>query len=211
MCALRRPSEGGTIRAAAIREMRTNFLPGWLYVMTDEDAELVDRVRQGDRGAFAMLVERYEKPVYNLARRMVSDADDAADITQTVFLKAFLKIETYDPAHRFFGWIYRIAINESLNLLDSRGRRWNLHHGCSVDPQTPESQYDEAESQEYIRRALERMSLDQRVVIVLKHLLLLPCREIATILEIPEKTVKSRLFTARQVLRERLLAEGYVR
>ena len=157
-----------------------------------------------------MLVARYEKPVFNLARRMVSDPDDAADITQNVFVKVFLRIDTYKPDYNLFSWIYRIAVNESLNFLDGRNRRNALRYEPPTVQKTPEEDVGLSESSELIQRALERMTVDQRIVIVLKHLLLLPYREIATILGITEKTVKSRLFTARQVLKERLVERGYV-
>lgn len=156
-----------------------------------------------------MLVARYERPVFNLARRMVSNPDDAADITQNVFVKVYLRIDTYKPGHNLFSWIYRIAVNESLNFLDGRNRRNALRYEPPTVQKTPEEDLGLDESSKLIQQALERMTVDQRVVIILKHLLLLPYREIATILGITEKTVKSRLFTARQILRERLVERGY--
>jgi RNA polymerase sigma-70 factor (ECF subfamily) len=179
--------------------------------MVPEDADLVSRARSGDRRAFEMLVARYEKPVFSLARRVVGDCDDAADITQNVFVKAYLRLETYNPAYSFFSWIYRIAVNESLNLLSSRKRRQSLRYEPPGLPPTPEDDIGLVESSALIQRALEHMTVDQRVVIVLKHLLLLPYREIAEILGVSEKTVKSRLYSARQLLKERLVEYGYVR
>jgi RNA polymerase sigma-70 factor, ECF subfamily len=179
--------------------------------MTNTDAELMHRTLHGDPEAFAMLVSRYEKPIYNLALRMLGDRDDAADVMQTVFIKAYQRSDRYDPAHAVFSWLYRIAVNESINLINRRKRR----RGATVDlPSTgssPEDDLGEVERREYIQRALSAMTLEHRIVIVLKHLLLLSYRDIAQILDIPEKTVKSRLFTARQVLRDRLLELGYSR
>jgi RNA polymerase sigma-70 factor (ECF subfamily) len=177
--------------------------------MTNRDAELASKVSQGDQRAFAMLVAQYEKPIFNLALRMVSDRDDAADVTQNVFVKAYTKINLYDPAYAFFSWIYRIAVNESINLINRRKRRRNLELETPALPRTPEEEYRQSEMGRFIQRALAEMSLEHRVVIVLKHLLLLPYREIAVILDIPEKTVKSRLFSARQALRDRLVEQGY--
>ncbi len=179
--------------------------------MTNKDADLARQVRQGDQGAFAMLVAQYEKPIYNLALRMVTDPDDAADITQTVFVKAYLKIALFNPAHAFFSWIYRIAVNESLNLIDARKRNRNLRPEPHAAPNTPDEVLRQAEADRFIQGALEDMSIEHRIVIILKHLLHLPYVEIAAILDIPEKTVKSRLFTARQVLKDRLIERGYSR
>ena len=83
---------------------------------TEDDQTLVVRCRNGDRAAFGALVVRYQKPVYNAALRMLRDPEDARDVTQTTFLKAFARLEDFDPRFKFFSWLYRIAINESINL-----------------------------------------------------------------------------------------------
>jgi len=98
--------------------------------MTNKDADLAIRVSQGDQRAFAMLVAQYEKPIFNLALRMVSDPDDAADVTQNAFVKAYTKISQYNPAYTFFNWLYRIAVNESLNLISRRKR----HQNADIEP-----------------------------------------------------------------------------
>ena len=87
----------------------------------DNDADLVQECRKGNRKAFESLLDRYEKPVYNAAFRILCSYEDAMDVTQTVFLKAFEHLDRFDPKYKFFSWIYRIAINESINLLNKRG------------------------------------------------------------------------------------------
>ena len=77
----------------------------------DGDRLLVQRCREGDRRAFEALVGQYEKPVFNAALRMLRNPEDARDVTQTVFLKAFEHLADYDPKYRFYSWIYRIALN----------------------------------------------------------------------------------------------------
>ena len=84
---------------------------------SDDDAQLLQRFREGDREAFTELVIRYQKPIYNAAFWVVRKAEDASDVTQTVFLKVVERLDEYDPQYKFFSWIYRIAVNESLNLL----------------------------------------------------------------------------------------------
>jgi RNA polymerase sigma-70 factor (ECF subfamily) len=179
--------------------------------MTNNDADLVRQVRQGNRKAFAMFVECYEKPIFNLAYRMVRDPDDAADITQNAFVKAYLKLDTYNPAYKFFNWLYRIAVNEALNHLSRKRRAQEFAYEPPATPKTPDEDYQLSEMSDLLARALSAMAEEQRLVIILKHLLLLSYRDIASILEIPDKTVKSRLFSARQALKEQLVKQGYTR
>ena len=81
-----------------------------------DDATLVADCRRGRPGAFEALLDEYERPVFNLALRMVNNREDARDITQSVFLKAFEHLDSYDGKHRLYSWIYRIAVNQSLNF-----------------------------------------------------------------------------------------------
>jgi RNA polymerase sigma-70 factor (ECF subfamily) len=89
-------------------------------VKEDDDGTLVRRCRDGNRGAFEQLVVRYQRPVYNAALRLLRDAEDARDVAQTTFLKAFEHLADYDPSYKFYSWIYRIAVNEALNTLGRR-------------------------------------------------------------------------------------------
>ncbi len=88
----------------------------------DQDLALIEDCRKGDRRALGSLVRRYERPVYNAAYRMLGTADEAADVAQTTFLKAFENLHRYNPQYKFFSWIYRIAVNESINQLNRRKR-----------------------------------------------------------------------------------------
>jgi len=89
----------------------------------DVDQALVDRYRNGDREAFTELVIRYQRPIYNAAFWILRSADDASDIAQDVFLRVAERLDEYDSHHKFFSWIYRIAVNESLNLLRRNGHQ----------------------------------------------------------------------------------------
>jgi RNA polymerase sigma-70 factor (ECF subfamily) len=86
----------------------------------DGDVRLVERCRAGDKRAFESLLVRYQKPVFNAALRMLRNRDDARDVAQTVFLKAYEHLADYDPSFKFYSWIYRVAINESINVLQRR-------------------------------------------------------------------------------------------
>ena len=87
-----------------------------------DDKELIDNCMNGDRQAIEGLLFKYEKPVYNAAYRMLNSPDDARDVTQTVFLKVIENLHSFDPQYRFFSWIYRIALNESINCLKNVNR-----------------------------------------------------------------------------------------
>ena len=173
------------------------------------DAVLVARCLKGDNAAFETLVSKYHKPIYNLALRMAKVTEDAEDITQTVFVKAYEKVDTYNPAHRFFSWIYRIAVNESINFCKRNKRTDDYESGVTAsNSTTPEDKFRSGQLGEHVGDAIGRLKLDYRLVIVLKHYHDFSYREMSDVLQIPEKTVKSRLFTARQQLKLILEREG---
>ena len=173
----------------------------------DADLELVVRCRKGDWSAFTELVVKYQRPIYNAAFWMLRKPEDAKDITQTVFLKVAERLDEYDPKFKFFSWIYRIAVNESLNLLRRNGHQEWLDDEIDIpgpDSANPESQATDAERARHIQRALMDLSVNDRTVLVLRHFSDCSYEEIAGILDLDEKTVKSRLFEARHRLRETL-------
>jgi len=170
----------------------------------DRDAALVNDCRRGDRRAMAQLVSQYKRPVYNAAYRILGNADDAADITQTVFLKVFEHIGDYDPKFRFFSWIYRISINESLNQVKKRRNQEPLADSQASPWRSPEEYLESESLSERVQGALMELNGDYRTVVVLKHMSGCSYQQISEILQIPEKTVKSRLYTARQLMKKSL-------
>jgi len=174
----------------------------------DTDIELVRQCRNGDGHAFELLIGKYEKPIYNAAFRMLRDTSDAEDATQTAFMKAFEKLDSYKPEYRFYSWLYRIVINESINLLNGRHQSTELDEERIPDRHTPEISAGQSELNTAMQAALMAISPDYRAVIVMKHFLECSYLEISEALDIPEKTVKSRLFTARRLLRDRLADSG---
>jgi RNA polymerase sigma-70 factor (ECF subfamily) len=144
-------------------------------------------------------VRRYERVLYNAAYRMVGSREDAQDIVQSAFVKAWEKLASFDPHYRFFSWIYRIVVNESLN---SRTRRVPTR---SLDPDLPapggpEQAAQLSEREACLQSALLRLSTDDRNVLILRHFADLSYAEIAEALGLSDKTVKSRLHEARQRL-----------
>ena len=164
----------------------------------------MERFRRGDREAFAELVVRYQGPVYNAAFWVVRRAEDASDICQTAFLKVAERIDDYDPRFKFFSWLYRIALNEALNLVRDRGREEELDEAMDLPApgaDGPEERLQAAQRSGRIQEALMKLSTRDRVVVSLRHFSELSYAEIAEVLDLDEKTVKSRLFEARQRLR----------
>lgn len=178
----------------------------------DETGEtvLVERALDGDLRAFEQLVDRYQRQLFNVAFRMLNDREDSLDVTQTTFLKAFDKLGTYDSRHRFFSWIYRILVNESLNLLGKRRKAVPVPEELpSASPQ-PDAVLHGNEVAREIQAALQRLTADYRTVIVLRYFGDMSYQEMSEALDVPERTVKSRLFTARRRLCRLLAEQGVV-
>ena len=173
----------------------------------DEDAALVKGCKRGDRRAMAQLISQYERPVFNAAFRILGNRDDAADATQTVFLKVFEHIADYDQKYKFFSWVYRIAVNESLNQVKKRRSQESLDDGQASPWQGPAEELDSKRLCERVQDALMLLDIDYRNVVVLKHISGFSYQQISEILQLPEKTVKSRLYSARQILKKLLLSE----
>jgi RNA polymerase sigma-70 factor (ECF subfamily) len=176
----------------------------------EDDPNLVLRARAGDRDAFERLVIRYQKPVFNIALRMLRNRQDALDVAQTTFLKAFEHLGDFDPAFRFYSWVYRIAINEALNALALRRPRGELDANTADEGPGPERSAEGDQALQAIEDALMGISPELRSVTVLRHITQLSYEDIAAALGLPEKTVKSRLHTARERLRERLRRCGAI-
>jgi RNA polymerase sigma-70 factor (ECF subfamily) len=138
---------------------------------------------------------------------MLRRAEDANDVTQEVFLKVAERLDEYDARYKFFSWIYRIAVNESLNLLRRSKREEALDEDIEIpaaDSANPESQVGSVELSKRIQSALMRMSTNDRMVLTLRHFSELSYEEIGQVLDLDDKTVKSRLFEARHRLRDLL-------
>jgi RNA polymerase sigma-70 factor (ECF subfamily) len=169
-----------------------------------DDSVLLQRYRDGDVDAFRRLVVRYQRPVYNAAFWVLRNADDAEDVAQTVFMRLAEKSDDYDPQHKLFSWIYRMAVNEALNARRRFGREEALDEDAELPDdgsRQPEQQLHDSQRSERVRAALMKMNVADRTVLTLRHFSELSYREIGDVLGLDEKTVKSRLFEARQRLR----------
>jgi RNA polymerase sigma-70 factor (ECF subfamily) len=175
----------------------------------DADAARVRDCLAGDPQAFAALVERYEKPVFNVALRMLRHPDDARDVVQNVFLKAYQSLRSYDPRFKFYSWIYRMAINESLDILRLRGRSSGpVDEQLAADDAGPTESLAGDQLREVVLDAVEKLQPEHRAVIVLKYFVDRSYEDMGQILGIAAGTVKSRLYEARQQLKEQLASRG---
>jgi len=188
------------------------------FALPDQDQELIAELREGSERAFASLVSLYERPIYNFVYRLVDDPADAPDVTQEVFLKVYRSIGEFRAESSLKTWIYRIAVNEALNL-----RRWFWRHrrgevsldarpegspavaDLLADPE--ETQYERVlrnEQIEAVQKALAQVKESFRTAVVMRDIQGLSYEEIAEILEISLGTVKSRILRGREELRRKL-------
>jgi RNA polymerase sigma-70 factor (ECF subfamily) len=176
------------------------------------DQALVERVQKGDKAAFDLLVLKYQNKIIQLVNRYVRDADEAMDVAQEAFLKAYRAIDRFRGDSAFYTWIYRIAINTAKNHLVATSRR---PPGGDIDAQEAE-QYDSAaglreydtperlllkdEIQATIAEAIEALPDDLKTAITLRELEGMSYEEIAQTMECPIGTVRSRIFRARDAI-----------
>lgn len=174
------------------------------------DAQLVSRSKSADVEAFGELVRRYQKPVFRIVLRMVKSPDDADDITQDTFVRAYRGLKTFKEEFDFHPWLYRIAYNQAINFLNKRKRQAAVdlddvpERDIKTGPE-PESPIQSASRQELLGRlesALERLPEEQRTVFLLRVQDGLSYEEIAETMGTPKGTVMSRLARARMALRK---------
>jgi RNA polymerase sigma-70 factor (ECF subfamily) len=178
----------------------------------DEEA-LVRRVRLGDLEAYDELVRRYQERIYATIYHMTSNHEDANDLAQESFIKAFQALKTFKGGSSFYTWLYRIAVNKTINFLKQRKNRvhmslddldFNAEHDpdlvAFVSDKTPRREAGLAELQEKLNAAMLKLSEPHRLVVVLHDVQGLSHDEIAKIMDCNIGTVRSRLFYARQQL-----------
>ncbi len=182
--------------------------------------ELVERLKSGDAGAFEALVHACERRVYNLALRYSNNHADAMDISQEVFLRVLRSVDKFKGECSVETWVYRIAVNLSIDHTRRRTRRGELsltvgedeetetQHDLPDDTYAPEPAYDRTELRESVARAVAALPEEHRKILVLRDIDGFTYAQISEILNLEEGTVKSRLFRARARLRETLSGGG---
>jgi RNA polymerase sigma-70 factor (ECF subfamily) len=173
-----------------------------------EDADLIRQAARGGVEAYNLLVSRWEKRVYNYLLRLTRNREDALDLTQDVFLKAYQNLRKLDDPGRFSPWLYRIAHNEAYSLFRKRRPEADAEE---LKPESSEDEIAVAGSPVFpielslaVEAALERLTADQREAVVLKIYQGFKFEEMAEILGCPVSTIKSRLYTALELLKAEL-------
>jgi RNA polymerase sigma-70 factor (ECF subfamily) len=181
------------------------------------DAELVARARDGDPAAFEELVQKYERKVFRLAKNITNNDEDAEDVLQETFLKAYSHLDGFQGNSKFYTWLVRIAVNEALMKLRKRksDKMVSLDEGIETGEETmvreiavweddPEQRYSQAEIRAILQQAISALRPAFRTVFILRDIEELSTEETANLLDLSIPAVKSRLLRARLQLRERL-------
>ena len=177
------------------------------------ESELVKRARRGDLAAYDDLVRRYQERIYATIYHMTSNHEDANDLAQDAFIKAFQALKSFKGGSSFYTWVYRIAVNKTLNFLKSRKNRamfslndvnFNAENNpdlvALISEKTPRREVGLTELQEKLNEAMQQLSEQHRLVVTLHDVQGLAHEEIAQIMDCNVGTVRSRLFYARQQL-----------
>jgi RNA polymerase sigma-70 factor, ECF subfamily len=177
-----------------------------------DDTQLVTASQQGDQDAFAFLVQRHQRRVFTMVVRMLQDYEEASEITQEAFLAAWLGLPSFRGEARFATWLYRIAYNCCLRQLERRKRERALQvimqAEIILERMNEEKQAEDSmelrDQQAIVREQLDKLPARYRSVLILRHLQEMKYEEIADILTMPIGTIKTHLFRARHLLKERL-------
>jgi RNA polymerase sigma-70 factor, ECF subfamily len=185
--------------------------------MIENELDLLKKSKNGDIEAFEELIEGYQKKVFNITLRMLGNYDDASEVAQEVFLKVFKAIRSFKEESTFSTWIYKITTNTCLDELRKTKNKKNisLDEELKLDNDevklqivdqraSPETLYEQKELKKAVMEAIDQLSGEHRIIIILRELQGLNYEEIAKIVKCPVGTVKSRINRARQELREML-------
>ena len=188
----------------------------------EQEAAIVRRVLDCDVNAFETLVREYEKNVYNIALRMVNNSEDASDMTQEAFIKAYNSLPNFRGDSKFSVWLYRIVSNVCLDFLRSKSRKPTLSLSMEDDDgeetqldiadesQSPELLLERSLTRDAVRRGLDALPPDYRQILLLREIQGLSYDEISLALDLEVGTVKSRIFRARKKLCAFLIADGNI-
>lgn len=183
----------------------------------DIDQQLVERVQRGDKQAFGLLVDKYRRKLGRLLSRFIRDQAEVEDVVQEAFIKAYRALPNFRGESAFYTWLYRIGINTAKNYLVSMGRRPQTSNEIEVDDaenfedgdelrtlDTPETELMTQEIAKTVQLAIDALPEDLKTAIVLREIEGLSYEEIATMMDCPIGTVRSRIFRARESIAERL-------
>jgi len=176
-----------------------------------EDEVLVAKTLEGDKEAFSVLVQRYQKQIYSLAYRLCGDYDGARDLAQDSFLKIYEVLASFDRSRRFFPWMYRVAHNVCINVINKKQQELvPLDNIIDYEPSAPniqthpEASFEHKEKQQLISKALQELPEQFRIPLTLKYIEGFSYKEISERLQLPESTIETRLFRGRKMMQKKL-------
>ena len=167
-----------------------------------QETQIVARVLEGDRQAFALLVEEYKSPIYNLAYRMTADRQDAADLTQDVFIRAYTYLWRYNPKKKFFTWLYTIALNTIKNYI-KKNKQYKNAQSQNLEERQFSANQNIFEAQD-INIYLSVLDVETRALIIMKYLQELSFEEISKITGKSVSAVKMRIYRGLDKLKDML-------
>ncbi len=168
------------------------------------DSQLVEHLQRGEDATFDELMARYKRPVVNFCYRLLGDANDADDVAQEVFVRVYQRIGEYRPRAEFSTWLFALARNACIDRLRYRQRHPTVPLDTAPEPFTVARDAETRELGEHIAAAIAALPEDQRTAIVLAEYHGLSYTEIAGVMKCSEKSVESRLYRAKQFLRQKL-------
>ncbi len=198
--------------------MRTNYFP-----RTCPDQELVQKALHADQRAYATLMQRYEKWIFFTIKKMVPQPEDAADLTQETFAKAFRRLDSYQPSYAFSTWLHRIAVNTCIDFIRKKRLQTcsldapllndesesNYYYITGTDHFTPEEAMIRQQRHQMVRKVVHLLRDKYRRMVELRYFQELSYDEIAQQLDLPVGTVKAQLFRARAAMARHLLEMNY--
>ncbi len=180
------------------------------------EQRIIQRAKNGDRDAFAELVDLYKDKIYHVSYRMLGNRQEAEDVAQETFLRVYANLDSYDPKYKFSTWIYRIASNLSIDVIRKRKKNLSIdaeitgadgvdwHDRLADTSKGPEEEVLTDELQEEVQGAIMGLSPKYRVVMLLRYIENLSLQEISEVVQLPVSTIKTRIHRGREALRKKL-------
>jgi RNA polymerase sigma-70 factor (ECF subfamily) len=180
------------------------------------EQRIIQRAKNGDRNAFAELVDLYKDKVYHVSYRMLGNRQEAEDVAQETFLRVYTNLDNYDPQYKFSTWIYRIASNLSIDILRKRKKNLSIdaevsgaegmdwHERLADTGKGPEEEVLTDELQEEVQDAIMELNPKYRAVMLLRYIEDLSLQEISEAIQLPISTIKTRIHRGREALRKKL-------
>jgi len=183
-----------------------------------KDSAIIEKVLKGESNVFEMLILKYQSKLFATALNVVKNRELAEDIVQEAFMKAFQKLDTLKNHDQFYSWLKRIALNLALNHFERAKRVMDVENEEDEtsyferipDGESPDEIIVKEELKRYVRHFVEALPDKLRVVVIFREIEDMSYEEIADIMNIPVGTVRSRLFNARQIIKDRLINQGLV-